>query len=77
MGDALRLTDGTSRTYQSAEMTANAAAANKTRATTVVVKDNGLVATIVARYLTTATAYAQLMVELRINNCIAIERVGI
>ena len=56
MGHAFRLSDGTGRTHQTAEMAANAAGADKARTATVVIEDDGLVTTVVARHLTTATA---------------------
>jgi len=77
MGDALRLPDGTGRTHEPAEMAAYAAGTDKARPATVTIEDDGLMTTITARHLTTATANAQLMIELRIDDCIAIKRVGL
>ena len=76
-GNALRLTDSACRTHQTAQMAANTAGANKVRTTRFAIEDDGLVTTIVARHLTTTTAYAQLMIELRIDNGFAIERIGL
>ena len=58
-------------------MAAHAAGANESRTPTVMVEDDGLVTAIVARHLTAAASHAQLMVELRIYDGIAIERVGL
>ena len=77
MSHAFRLPNSAGRTHQAAEVAANAAGADKARTATLVVEDNSLVTTVATRYLTTAAADAQLMVELRINDGVAIKRVGI
>ena len=56
MSHAFRLPNSAGRTHQAAEVAANAAGADKARTATVVIEDDGLVTTVVARHLTTATA---------------------
>ena len=77
MSHAFRLPNSASRTYQTAEVATDAAATHQTRATGFAIKHNGLMAAIAARYRTSTAADAQLMVELRINDGVAIKRVGI
>ena len=77
MRHAFALADGTGRTYQPTQMAAHAAGAYQTRATGGVIKDDGLMPAIVARYLASTTAHTQLLVKLGVNDGIAIKRVGV
>ena len=77
MSHAFRLPNSAGRTYQTAEVATYTTATHQTRATGFAIKHNGLVTTVATRHLTTAAADAQLMVEPRINDGVAIKRVGI
>ena len=75
--DALALTDGTSRTNQSAEVATHTLGAYQTRLTGLVVEDDGLMTAVVARHLTAPTTDAKGLVKLWIKDGVAVQMVGI
>ena len=72
-GDA----DGTCRTDETAEVTAYTLGAYQAGTTRFSVEDDGLMTSVVARYLTAATTDALLLVKLRIDDGVTIQMVGI
>ena len=76
MRHAFALADGTGRTYQAAQMAAHATTTHQARLAGFVIKDDGLMTAIAARYLASATAHAQFLIKLRVNNSVAIKRIG-
>ena len=71
-GDA----DGTCRTDETAEVTAYALSAYQTGASGLMVEDDGLMTTVAARYLAAATTDTQFLVELRVDDGITVQMVG-
>ena len=69
--------DGTGRADKATEVTADALGANQTGASGYAIEDDGLMTAIAARNLTTATTDAQFLVELRIDDGVAVQMVGI
>ena len=63
MSHAFRLPNSAGRTYQTAEVAADAAGADKARTATVVVEDDCLVTTVATRHLTTAAADAHMLIS--------------
>ena len=72
-GDA----DGTGRTDEAAEVTADALGAYQTGTAGLFVEDDGLMAAIATRYLTAPATNTQISVNLRIDNGVAIKMVWI
>ena len=75
--NSFRLADRSGRTNKPAEMTADTLSTYQTRTAGLTVEDNSLMATIATRYLTTSAANAQIFVEPRIDNSLAIQKVGL
>jgi hypothetical protein len=68
--------DGTSRTDEAAEVTADTLCANQTGPSGFFVEDDGLVAAVATRYFTASAPYAQIHVELGIDDGVAVQTVG-
>ena len=68
--------DSTGRTDETTEVTANALGTYQTGTTGLMIEDDGLMSTIAARYLTAAATDTQFLVELRIDDGVAVQTVG-
>ena len=68
--------DGTCRTDKAAEVTADALGAYQTGTAGLVVEDDGLMAAVVAGNLAASTADTHLLVELRVDDGVAVQMVG-
>ena len=81
-------TDSTCRTHKATEMTAHTLGADESRLADLMesrcfiaylhfLEDDGLMTAVITRYLTTTAAYAQLLVELGVDDGVAIQIVGL
>ena len=70
-------TDGTRRADKTAEVTADALGSYQTGVTGLAIKDDGLMPAIAARHFATSATDTQFLVELRIDNGLAIQVVGL
>ena len=75
--DALCQANGSCWADQTTEVAAYTLGAYETGLTGLMVEDDGLMSAVAARYLTASATYAQLLVELRIDDGIAIQMVGL
>ena len=75
--DSFGHADGTGRTDKAAEVTADALGAYQTGAAGLMIEDDGLMTAVATRNLAAATADTQLLVELRVDDRIAIQMVGL
>ena len=76
-GDAFRQADGTRGTDEAAEVTTDALRTHDTGLTGLLVEDNRLMATITARDLTASATDTPFLINLWIDNGVAIQMVGI
>ena len=77
MLDSLGGTDSTSRTDKTTEVTANTLGTYQTGTASVMIEDNGLMASVVTRHFTAATTDTQFLVEMRIDDRVAVKTVGL
>ena len=77
LGDSFRHTNSTCRTHNAAKVTTYALGANESGLTRSTVKDNSLMTAVATRHLTASATHAELLVELRIDDDVAIQMVGL
>ncbi len=75
--DAFGSSDGSRRTYESAEMAANAFGSDKPWAAGFVIEYYGLMTTVIARHLTASASNAQFRVKLGIDDGLAVQVIGV
>ena len=75
--DTLCQTDGACWTDQTTEVAAHTLGAYEMGLTGRMIEDDGLMSTVAARYLTASATYAQLLVELWIDDGVTIQMVGL
>ena len=77
MLDSLGSTDGTRRTDKATEVTAYTLGAYQPRTARIMIEDDSLMAPVVTRHFTATTTDTQFRVELRINDRVAVQMVGL
>ena len=75
--DTLAHANSTCRADEAAEVTAHALGSHQTGTARQTVEDDGLVASVTTRHLAASATHTEILVELRIDDGVAVETVGL